>query len=182
MTKTLPAILEIKLTCKLCDTFIVRAGLRDETTYKKLIEEASKLLSKEGCEHTPIITTNEPEESKTLDEKLREILEDWYPGTQYEDVVPKIKQAFQDEGWIAPDTDKYKLVKGLQKAALENNDSNTVPVMTGKEWYDKLMSEFLKVNHIYTTPDEEDWVAKFTDFVEAAKRASSLERLDHNDS
>lgn len=47
------------------------------------------------------------------------------------------------------------------------------PVMTGAEWHDRLMKEFLSVNRIYENSD--DWVAKFTDFVEAAKRASGVE-------
>ena len=50
----------------------------------------------------------------------------------------------------------------------------TTRFMTGQQWYDKLMKEFLKVNHIYETPEQDDWVAKFTDFVEAAKKAANL--------
>lgn len=33
----------------------------------------------------------------SLDQQLREILEDWYPGTMYEDVIPKIKKLYADE-------------------------------------------------------------------------------------
>jgi hypothetical protein len=36
------------------------------------------------------------------------------------------------------------------------------------------MKEFLKVNRLYEAPEHDDWVAKFTDFVEAAKRAAGL--------
>ena len=39
----------------------------------------------------------------SLDERLREILEDWYPGTMYEDVIPKIKQLYADE--VTPKVD-----------------------------------------------------------------------------
>ena len=31
-----------------------------------------------------------------LDDKLREILEDWYPGTQYHEVIPLLKAAVVD--------------------------------------------------------------------------------------
>ena len=77
-------------------------------------------------------------------------------------VIAKIKKVFMDDGW--------------HKTLITNPVPGVYATcMTGPEWYDRLMREFLKVNRIFETPEADDWVAKFTDFAGAAKKASGIE-------
>ena len=100
-----------------------------------------------------------------LDNKLRKLLAPLYVPEDFDDaqLIAQIKQAFNDAGY------RHNLAAGFWSKELEREG-----LMTGQQWYDKLMKEFLKVNHIYETPEQDDWVAKFTDFVEAAKKAANL--------
>lgn len=93
----------------------------------------------------------------SVDEK--DALYERYKTNVGNEAIAQIRQAFADDGWIKARPDDMKDY-----------------LITGQQWYDRLMSEFLKVNRLYTADDnEEDWMAKFTDFVEAAKKVSGVE-------
>lgn len=67
----------------------------------------------------------------SLDQQLREILEDWYPGTMYEDVIPKIKTAFIDDGWQEPDENRKILLtvpKAIKEGKFEYIGMNTIRI------------------------------------------------------
>lgn len=98
-----------------------------------------------------------------LDDKLREILEDWYPGVMYENVIPKIKKLYADE--VTPKVDtimqdmvnlqanlKYDMLRlGMTPTPVnitaDFSKGKLSELMTGQEWYDNFVKEWLKVNH-----------------------------------
>jgi len=92
-----------------------------------------------------------------LDTKLQDILEDWYPGTQYQEVIPKLKQAFADaqtEGllkdWGRPEIEivtRYERGKEPKVIMVDGKE-----VMTGQEWYERFKKEIApwKRNHKIT--------------------------------
>ena len=85
------------------------------------------------------------------------------------DDIQQIKDCFIADGWVH--SDEYL---GLRRTS---DGFDYEDVMTGSEFYKKLMDEFMTVNRLYETPDETtDYVAHFSDFVEAAKRASGVKR------
>lgn len=116
---------------------------------------------------------------KNLDKRLREMVLafSYHERSDLEagELVAQIKQAFYADlnplvTQLTENTQRIianaQAMTGIQPIVAPN-------LMTGQEWYDRLMKEFLSVNRIYENSD--DWVAKFTDFVEAAKRASGVE-------
>jgi hypothetical protein len=79
----------------------------------------------------------------SLDDKLRDILEDWYPGTQYENVIPRLKKVFESENYIQiPEVVKDKT--GFVKIHPEGM------YMTGEYWYNKFKAEY---------HNKADWIA-----------------------
>ena len=96
-----------------------------------------------------------------------------------DDAIAQIKQVYADE--VLPKTDKLmqdmvnlhaNMKHDMLRLGLTPSDPR---LMTGQAFYDRLMKEFLKVNRIYETPEQDDWIAKFSDFVEAARKAAGLE-------
>lgn len=123
----------------------------------------------------------------SLDDKLRDTLEDWYPGTQYADVIPKLKQVFADERYVTPENAAkvQEMVNSMAKLA---NDAFQIPtiqyikpnkamtkaqnLMTGQEWYDRFDKE---LRNLISRGDGETWMGWDCGEVrEAAKKASNL--------
>lgn len=56
------------------------------------------------------------------------------------DTVAQIKQAFSDEGWLKPNTDRHRLVEAMNKAISEQ-PLDEMLFMTGQMFYDRFMKE-----------------------------------------
>lgn len=114
---------------------------------------------------------------KDLKEKLRDIImaNGAMPYGIAEQRVAQILKAFRDAKWLEPNTDRHTLQEMINKAISEQPEFE-MPFMTGQEWYDRTIKEFLKVNRLYETdnPDDDEYVAKFSDFVVALKRAAGI--------
>lgn len=114
-----------------------------------------------------------------VDNKLRYILEDWYPGTQYSDVIPQIKQAFSEAGYINGIdyadwlTRRQRIPEGLRGYMdfVAKNKGLKVPprLMTGQEWYDRFEKEYRKLGGY---PDD---VNINSNAMEAARKASGVD-------
>lgn len=115
-----------------------------------------------------------------LDKKLEDIIDLIAYAksiTEYSAVKPRamrdIKQAFIDAGYIP--YKPYAEVPDGQKPPQPVWWSKTPTIMTGQEWYDRMMREFMSVNRLYDTENDDEYVAKFSDFVAAAKKAAGIE-------
>lgn len=105
-----------------------------------------------------------------LDEKLKaiELDRDEFDSINYSYVrlsdaqILYIKQAFIDAGWLAPGTSMIVTAKGL-------------PIMTGKEWYDRFEKELqFAVNTLKTYDDPMDYIA-VVNARQAAKKSAGIE-------
>lgn len=95
-----------------------------------------------------------------LDDKLRDILEGWYPGTQYEEVIARLKQAFADEGFMTS-----------QQADQQTSDILKVNrKLDGQEWYDRFVKEYSHLEGKLSGGS----VMPRSNAIEAAKKASGL--------
>ena len=111
----------------------------------------------------------------SLDDKLRNILEDWYPGTMYENVIPKLKQAFADElGINNIIQDLVNLRANMQhdliRLGLTYNDPK---LMTGQEWLNRYKQSVPPL-----LSARADGMNKLSDaelYLEAAKKASGID-------
>jgi hypothetical protein len=105
----------------------------------------------------------------SIDDKLREIVRDFGLKAEFNSfssdkdlpvVVAQIKQAFADEGWAyLPKMTVTDLEEGREWI-----NKNMQQVMTGQEWYDKLIEEWLRL------PKDHG----FVDMQDAAKRAAGI--------
>lgn len=88
-----------------------------------------------------------------LDKKLREILTPKLPTTIDTQII-RLKQAFADEGYIV-----------LQPLTVKSSDTDATDLMTGQDWYDRFVQEWLSIHR----PD-----LKSIEILEAAKKAAGV--------
>lgn len=114
---------------------------------------------------------------KKLDEVLRECAGDWYydgmvddPTEDIDNCAEHIKQAFIDEGWTEPISDKQREDLVAQYAAAEFMKPTRV---TGQEWYDRFSTALVGYACLPVDAGSVDWDSG--DVMRAAKKASGLE-------
>lgn len=123
----------------------------------------------------------------SLDEKLREIVEEAYDETGMragvDNTITQIKQAFQDEGYhqsrpmaqkIDPVHEGYKQLRDTHEGKVTSLEASPF-CMTGQDWLNRFKKELGTTSTLTISPNEEPLIVYSSVTVnESAKKASGI--------